>query len=151
VTPANRATPRTGRSARLEGAGGDRWRRGIGVRRSGLHRPERRRSRPSARPQARSRQAPHGKKKIRAAATALGCRTELRLGRSFPQTRQRLGTSRHYPERPTPARLRHTHAQKSRKYNQPKFLTGSREVEVNWEHIDWCHSSRLVEQLALLI
>ena len=52
------------------------------------------------------------------------------MGRSFAQTRPGLRTSRHYPERPTPTRVRHTHAQKPCRHDLPKSQTARNEEYV---------------------
>ncbi len=62
-----------------------------------------------ARHPARSGQAPDGQTRLRAAAAPLGRGTQLRLGRTLPQTRPRLRTARHHPQRLPLHRLRHPH------------------------------------------
>jgi Transposase DDE domain len=57
---------------------------------------------------------PMAKRGFRIVATSLGRRALLRLGRTLPQACSRLRTTRHYSQRPTPARLPRPHATKSR-------------------------------------
>src|SRR5260370_10514266 len=108
--------------------------------------PECCRSRPTARPAARSGQASHGKTRLRAAATPLGRRAQLRLGRTLPPTRKRLRKARHHTQRSSSARLRNPHAPQSRRYSQVKFLTGSSELSSGLRR---CHIVRTTRNCAL--
>lgn len=56
----------------------------------------------------------------------MGGRTELRLGRSIPQTRTRLRTARHYTQRISLCRLRLPHHRKHIQTTRINFITGSK-------------------------
>jgi|SRR5271168_490898 len=110
VTPADQGDREQVAALAEELAAGDRGHGRTGLCRPGLHWPQRCPSRPTTWPAARSGQAPHGKTRLRADATPLGRRAQLRLGGEVPPPCPRLRTARHHPQRSSSARLRHPHA-----------------------------------------
>jgi len=75
---------------------------------------------------ARRGQAPAGQAWLRAAAAPLGCREKLRLDRQISPTRKRLSTTRHYPQRFPPHRLRLPHDRKHLQTTCLNFITAHR-------------------------
>ena len=67
----------------------------------------------AARPAPGSGQTSDGQTRLRAPAAPLGGRKKLRLGRTLPQTRQRLRTARHHTQRIPLPLLRLSHARKN--------------------------------------
>src|ERR1017187_6550715 len=74
---------------------------------------------------AQSGKTPHGETRLRPAPPPLGGRAKLRLGRSFPQTRARLRTARHYAQRISLRRLRTPHDRQHVQTTRMNFITAS--------------------------
>jgi len=72
------------------------------------------------------RQTHRSKARLRPAAKKMGRRAKLRMGRSLPQTRQRLRTAQSIPRWIPLLRLRLDHARPTHKITQQKFITTSR-------------------------
>ena len=83
-------------------------------------------NRSTAWPAAGSGQTPDGEERLCPAATTLGGRTKLPLGRGIQKTRQTTNGSTLRSETP-PARLRHPNAKKFGQNSHVKFLTPSRD------------------------
>jgi hypothetical protein len=148
-----RAGPGTSRRPRGGGSGGDRRKRPIGLRRSGLHRPDGGPSGRRPRAQARGHQTLPGQARLRPPAQTLARRTILRLGGSLPPPRPRLRMPRLFPRWSPRARLRLPQAPQ---LPRRKFTTassgnptvGRRELAVRATAGCYCHSP-LVSPVAI--